>query len=87
VSVNLTATGATAPGNLRLFPAGLAAPLVSTVNYVPGVTRANNAIVALAGNGAFAIRCSPASGTVHAVVDVNGYFQQGALASAAASPR
>jgi uncharacterized repeat protein (TIGR01451 family) len=74
LSVNLTVTGATVPGNLRLYPGGQPLPLVSTVNYVPGVTRANNAIVALDGAGEFTIRCAQASGTTDAIVDVNGYF-------------
>jgi uncharacterized repeat protein (TIGR01451 family) len=75
VSVNLTVTAATVAGNLRLYPAGLPLPNSSTVNYVVGLTRANNAIVPLNGSGEFAIRCTQASGTAHAVVDVNGYFE------------
>jgi hypothetical protein len=71
--VNLTVTEATAQGNLRLYPAGL--PLASTVNYLPGINRANNAIVPLNSSGEFAIRCTQASGTAHAIVDVNGYFE------------
>ena len=75
VSVNLTVTEATAQGNLRLYPAGLPLPLASTVNYLPGINRANNAIVPLNSSGEFAIRCTQASGTAHAIVDVNGYFE------------
>jgi hypothetical protein len=75
VSVNLTVTAAAAAGNLRLYPAGIPLPLVSTINYVPGVTRANNAIVPLSELGEMAVRCSQASGTMHFILDVNGYFQ------------
>jgi hypothetical protein len=75
ISVNVTVTGATAAGNLRLFPAGVTAPSVSTINYTPGVTRANNAIVRLSELGELAVRCAPA-GTVHFILDVNGYFQE-----------
>jgi hypothetical protein len=74
VSVNLTATEASTNGNLRLFAAGSPQPLVSSLNYVPGVNRANNAISPLNASGQMAILCSP-TGTVHAVVDVNGYFK------------
>jgi hypothetical protein len=42
---------------------------------VPGVTRANNAIVPLSALGDMAVHCSQASGTVHFILDVNGYFQ------------
>jgi hypothetical protein len=74
VSLNLTAVASTAQGNLRLFAAGAPPPLVSTLNYVAGQTRANNAVAPLSTSGQIAIRCSP-SGTTHAILDVNGYFQ------------
>jgi uncharacterized repeat protein (TIGR01451 family) len=75
VSVNLTVTAATSVGNLRLYPAGVPLPLASTVNYLAGLARANNAVVPLSGTGEFAIRCTQGSGTAHAIVDVNGYFE------------
>jgi uncharacterized repeat protein (TIGR01451 family) len=74
VSLNVTVTGPTSAGNLRLYPAGLSAPLVSTINWAAGQTRANNAVAALSSNG-LAVRCDQASGTVHLILDVNGYFQ------------
>jgi uncharacterized repeat protein (TIGR01451 family) len=74
VSVNLTATASTAQGNLRLFPAGAPAPLVSTLNYSAGLTRANNAVAALGTGGQISVLCSP-SGSTHVVLDVNGYFE------------
>jgi len=49
-------------------------PLVSTLNYTAGLTRANNAVAALGTGGQISILCSP-SGTTHVVLDVNGYFQ------------
>jgi hypothetical protein len=75
VSLNVTVTASTGPGNLALFPAGTPTPLVSTANYAAGVTRANNAVVSLNGAGELAVRCNQAAGSVHLVVDVNGYFQ------------
>jgi hypothetical protein len=75
VSVNLTVTQATAPGNLRLHPAGTAVPTVSSLNYAAGQTRGNNAIVPLSSAAALAIHCGQASGTAHAIMDVNGYFE------------
>ena len=74
VSLNVTVTQPSAAGNLRLFATGAPAPLVSSVNYVADQTRANNAIVSLNSTGQMAVRCGP-SGTVHTIVDVNGYFQ------------
>jgi hypothetical protein len=75
VSLNLTVTAPTSVGHLRLFPAGGAEPLVSALNYAAGFTRANNAIVGLGGAGEIAVRVGQAAGTVHVIVDVNGYFE------------
>jgi hypothetical protein len=48
------------------------------MNFGPGQTRANNAVVKVAGSGAgtLAMRqfTSP-SANVHVIIDVNGYFQ------------
>jgi hypothetical protein len=74
VSLNLTVTQPTLPGNVRVYAAGARLPFVSTVNYVGGQTRANNAVASLNALGQIATRCSP-SGTVHVVLDVNGYFE------------
>jgi photosystem II stability/assembly factor-like uncharacterized protein len=81
-SVNLTVTGATAAGNLRLYPADVPLPEASSINYSAGLARANNAIVPLSELGDIKVRCSQASGTVHFILDVNGYFQ-GTRAAAA----
>jgi hypothetical protein len=51
VSPNLTGTASTAQGHLRLFPAGAPAPLVSTLNYTAGLTRANSSIATLGTGG------------------------------------
>jgi hypothetical protein len=74
VSLNLTVTAPSAQGNVRLFASGEPSPLVSTLNYVAGQTRANNAIAPLSSSGQMAVLCAP-SGTTHVIVDVNGYFQ------------
>lgn len=74
LSLNVTVTQPTGAGNLRLFPAGSPVPLASTINWVAGQTRANNAIAPLSATG-LAVQCSQASGTVHLILDVNGYFQ------------
>jgi hypothetical protein len=75
VSVNVTATQSTTSGNLRLYPAGTPVPSVSAVNYSTGQTRANNAVIGVGVSGQVAIRCTQASGTVHAILDVAGYFE------------
>jgi hypothetical protein len=75
VSVNVAVTSPTAAGSLRLYPAGSTVPLASAINYSAGQTRANNAVAALNGAGQVAVRCTQASGTVHFILDVNGYFE------------
>jgi subtilisin family serine protease len=71
VSVNLTVTAPAAQGNLRVFPAGVPVPLVSSVNFVAGQTRANNAVVSL-GGGSVTVLSTAAT---HFILDVNGYFE------------
>jgi hypothetical protein len=81
VSLNVTVTQPTAPGNLRLYPAGSAVPSTSTVNYAAGQTRADNAVVGLGAGGRLAALNQPA-GQTHLVVDANGCFleaQQGCI--------
>jgi uncharacterized repeat protein (TIGR01451 family) len=75
VAVNVTVTQASAPGNLRLYPMGMPVPLVSTINYGAGQTRGNNAVVSLSSYGVLAVKVVQASGTVHVIIDVFGYFE------------
>jgi hypothetical protein len=75
VSVNVTVSQATAAGHLRLFPGGAPLPAASTVNYRAGETRANNAILVLGTAGDVAVYVGQSSGTVHLMLDVNGFFE------------
>jgi hypothetical protein len=76
VALNVTATQPGAAGNLRVFPAGLTLPLVSTVNYGVGQTRGTNAVIALDADGAIAVYADQAPGTTaHVIIDVSGYFE------------
>lgn len=71
VAVTLSSTG----GDLRLYPAGTALPLVSAINYNAGQTRANNAIIPLGAGGSLTVHCDQPSGTVQVIIDLYGYFQ------------
>lgn len=76
VAVNITVTGATAGGFLRAFAAFPASvPNTSVLNFTAGATRANNAIVGLSPAGQITVLNGMASGTVHLVLDVVGYFE------------
>jgi hypothetical protein len=73
--VNITVVSPTQAGDLRLFPTG-GTGTSSNVNFRPGQTRANNAIVSLNASGQFSVTCAMAgAGTTHFLVDVVGYFQ------------
>jgi hypothetical protein len=48
----------------------------SSINFVPGVIRANNGVVLLATDGSGGVAAyNSSAGTVHVVLDVTGYFQ------------
>lgn len=70
--LNITATNTTAPGFATVYPAGESNPGTSTLNWAPGQTVANRAIVPLGGNGQVTIYNS--DGNTDFVVDISGYF-------------
>ena len=74
VSANVTATQATAAGNVVVHAFGTTVPITPQVSFAAGRTRANNTLLALDGSGAVSAQAGMASGTVHLIVDVNGYF-------------
>jgi pimeloyl-ACP methyl ester carboxylesterase len=76
VSLNVTVTGATQPGHLRLFPGGAPLPAASTINFTANQTRANNAFARLGTGATLGVFSGQTiGGTVQVVVDVNGYFE------------
>lgn len=75
ISVNMTVAQGSAAGHLTVFAGGTSQPLVSSVNYRAGQTRANNAVVQLGSVGDLAVISGQPSGTVHFILDVNGYFE------------
>jgi glucose/arabinose dehydrogenase len=75
VAVNVTVTGPTTSGDLRIFPAEGALTTASVINFRKGQTRANNAVLLLSSTGDATIRFDAASGLVHLLVDIDGYFE------------
>lgn len=81
IAVVVTAVDAGGEGFLSLFPGDGAPPGTSVLNFHGGQVRSGNAIVPLArdGAGTLGLRAFVAGGppdaTVHAVVDVLGYFE------------
>jgi len=65
-----------AAGQLRIYPGNTGIPPTSVINFRAGQTRANNATVALATDGAGTIGVRNDSvGSLHMVLDVNGFFR------------
>jgi glucose/arabinose dehydrogenase len=75
LALNVTVTGATGAGHLRLHSPDELLPATSTVNFVGGLTRANNAVARLGSGGQLSVFCAMAAGTAHVVLDVVGYFE------------
>ncbi len=76
VAVNVTVTQPGAAGDLRLFATGTPVPPSTTINFAKDQTRANNAVVALPSDGTGRIDVkNDGAGTVHVIIDVNGYFR------------
>ena len=73
ISMNLTVARTTGPGFLAIWPDGSPQPnpLVSTLNYVQGVTVANNVLVGLGTTGGVNVYSLV---QVDVIIDVNGYF-------------
>ncbi len=74
LALNATATDATSVGTLILFPGSGTAPGTTTVVFRPGKTRANSAVMGLAG-GALSMTSTASTGTVQVILDVSGYFR------------
>ena len=74
LAVNVTVTGQTAAGALTLFPGSGVAPVTTTLSFATGKTRANNALIGLAG-GVLSVTNRQESGSVHVIVDVSGTFR------------
>ena len=75
VVINVTATGATAGGSLRISAAGTPLLNASTINYSAGRTRANNGSYKLGSGGGLIVRAEQAGGTIHLILDVAGYYE------------
>jgi len=75
VSLNVTVTGSTSYGDLRIYPTGAGSITSSTINWATGRTRANNLIVGLGGSGGLTVWAVMPTGSTHVILDVNGYFE------------
>lgn len=78
ISINVTVLLATGTGHLTLFPGDRAEPSTSSLNFSADRIVANNALLLLSTTPEKSFAVSPlvtGTGTVHLLVDVNGYFE------------
>ena len=78
IAINVTVAEETDRGDLRVYPAGGMPPGASTINFVSGTVRANNAVVPVGVGGQITVTCDmpPGStGQTQFLFDVTGYFQ------------
>jgi hypothetical protein len=73
IAANIAVTQPQMGGHLRVFPSQTAVVSTSAINFGAGQTRANNSILNL-GSGSLEV-LNNSGGTVHFILDVNGYFQ------------
>ncbi len=71
VSINVTTTDAVAPGFVTAYPCGGGRPDTSTVNYLAAEQRAGHTMIGVGEGGAI---CLWSYATVHAVVDIEGWY-------------
>ncbi|GAA1138521.1 hypothetical protein F4556_005365 [Kitasatospora gansuensis] len=72
VLVNLTATQPTTGGYLTAYPSDITRPAVSNLNFLPGQTVSNQALIPIATDGTITVY-NP-SGLTHVIVDVFGSY-------------
>ena len=76
ISANLTVTQGTAAGSLAVCPGNETPTGTTSISFAGGVTRANNAMLSLATDSSGSILVENDSvGSIHFILDVNGYFQ------------
>ena len=74
LALNITVTDQAADGFLKAYPADQAAPATSVINFVPGYTRANNAVLSVDATGAIKVE-NGSLGALQLLIDVVGYFE------------
>jgi len=76
VVLNVAAVLPSAGGFITVHPCGVPRPNASNINYITGVTAANLVVTSLPANGEVCVYTSSAT---HLIVDVVGYFADGAV--------
>jgi hypothetical protein len=83
VVLNVTVTAPTRPGYVTVWPAGIAQPRTSNLNFTAGLTVSNLVMVPLGSGGAVQL-VNASTGTAQLVADVSGYYLAGTPSTAGA---
>ncbi len=78
ISANLSVTSPSGSGLVVLYPGNYPRPGTQSLNFGAGQTRTNNIVIELASDGTATLNAEAtmtAGGTVHFILDVNGYFE------------
>ncbi len=79
ISANLSVTTPSGSGLVVLYPGNYPRPGTQSLNFAVGQTRTNNIVIALASDGTATLSAEATmtaqGGTVHFILDVNGYFE------------
>jgi len=75
VSINVAVTGATTASFLTLWPTGGPRPNVSNINFTAADQSLSNGAIVGLGTPPTDLAVFNASGSVHVIIDVTGYFQ------------
>jgi hypothetical protein len=75
VSINVSITGATTTSFLTVWPTGGARPNVSTINFTAADQALGNGAIVGLGTTPTDLAVFNASGSVHVLIDITGYFQ------------
>ncbi|MEJ3749266.1 hypothetical protein WEI85_39140 [Actinomycetes bacterium KLBMP 9797] len=73
VAVNFAVTTPAQAGYLQAWPVGGASPTVSVMDFNAGASRANAVVLAPGSGGAIRVK-NGSSGTIHLIVDVQGWY-------------
>ncbi len=74
--LNVTVTGTSAGGFLKLFKPGAAVPSASAINWVAaGSNLANHATVAVSPTAGVTVRCGGSGAVTDVIIDVMGYYR------------
>lgn len=75
IAANVTVTGATADGALRVHASDIGAPDTTVLSFRAGRTRANNAMIGLGTDAELTVRFDAPGGEVHVLLDVVGWYE------------